>query len=51
MAAALASRSTAQKAGLAIGAGLTAGLGAYYITQVRPRLLLLVHGTQMQSVP
>lgn len=38
MAAALASRSTAQKAGLAIGAGLTAGMGAYYITQVRPTL-------------
>lgn len=35
MATAVASRSTAQKVGLAVGAGLTAGMGAYYITQVR----------------
>lgn len=31
---AIAGKSTAQKAGLAIGAGLAAGFGAYYITQV-----------------
>lgn len=34
MAAAVAGRSTAQKVGLAVGAGLAAGFGAYYITQV-----------------
>jgi hypothetical protein len=36
-AAAVASRSTAQKAALALGAGLAAGFGAYYITQVRSK--------------
>jgi hypothetical protein len=38
-AAAVASRSTAQKAALALGAGLAAGFGAYYITQVRSEVV------------
>ncbi len=37
MAAAVAGQSTARKVGLAVGAGLAAGLGAYYITQVCTR--------------
>ena len=40
MAAALAGKSTAQKAGVAIGAGLLAGFGAYYITQVSSPAIL-----------
>jgi hypothetical protein len=37
MAAAVAGRSTAQKVALVVGAGLTAGFGAYYVTQVHNR--------------
>lgn len=49
MAAALASRSTAQKAGLAIGAGLTAGVGAYYITQSSVVSALQVEKDEMET--